>query len=114
MMKQIINEAETVQTSLAVKVDDVIVHYRQCNNFAYEFWVYGVCINESEQEANPWLSCTVDEADTAINEVVKALVDQSYNHGAQWCEKYRDAQRSDIERYAVYSVRVTFYLSDVC
>lgn len=112
MIKQVYNENETVQTSLAVKVDNVLVHYRQCKNFAYEFWVYGVYSDEAAKIKEPWLDCSVTEAKQAIEEVVQALCSQSYDHGAEWRETYREEEFSDVTRYAIYSVRVSFRVRD--
>lgn len=108
MIKQIINPEETIQTSLAVNVDGVIVHYRQCKNFAYEFWVYGVYATETEKVTAPWLVYSIKQAENTINKAVQALCDQSEDHGIKWQEAYREADFGEVSRSSVYLVRVTF------
>lgn len=73
MIKQIINNSQIVQTGLAIEVDGIHVDYcRIHDKFAYKFTIYE----------------TIDSnlIEATIDQVVSAMCDQSYDHGAEWRE----------------------------
>lgn len=75
MIKQIFNPGQIVQTGLAVDVDGIRVDYRKVpGEFAYEFTV--LC----EQSSAP------NSINAAIDQVVGAMLGQSYDHGSEWRE----------------------------
>lgn len=78
MIKQIINPNQIVQTGLAVEVDGIRVDYRRLpGKFAYEFIINLYIIGE---ELRPNL------IEAAIDQIVGAMCDQSFDHGSEWRE----------------------------
>lgn len=77
MIKQINNPGQIVQTGLAVEVDGIRVDYcRIPGKFAYEFTVLLPIYETLEPNL----------IDAAIDQVISAMCDQSYDHGSEWKE----------------------------
>lgn len=104
MIEQALEKKE-VQTGLAVKVDGKRVDYkRREQGFSYEF-VVGI------GEYEDWCK-DVKSAREKVDKLVKAMVSQSYDHGAQWrtTESYEDTTR--VSRYGQYVAIVSFRIRD--
>lgn len=100
MIKQILNPDQIVQTGLAVDVDGIRVDYRKVpGEFAYEFTV--LC----EQSFAP------NSIDVAIDQVVGAMLGQSYDHGSEWRETGVRETSFD-PRTGKYTVTVYFRVKD--
>lgn len=100
MIKQILNPGQIVQTRLAVDVDGIRVDYRKVpGKFAYEFTV--LC----EQSSAP------NSIDVAIDQVVGAMLGQSYDHGSEWRETGVRETSFD-PRTGEYTVTVYFRIKD--
>ena len=100
MIKQIINPGQIVQTGLAVDVNGIRVDYRKVpGKFAYEFTV--LC----EQSSAP------NSIDAAIDQVVGAMLGQSYDHGSEWKETGTRKISFD-PRTGEYTVTVYFRIKD--
>ena len=100
MIKQILNPDEVVQTRLAVDVNGVRVDYKREEDFSYLFWLF---LDDN---------MTAEDCEKIIDEVVFEMEEQSYDHGAQWRESYRQASFDEMERYGTYSCRVYFRVRD--
>lgn len=100
MIKQILNPDEVVQTRLAVDVNGVRVDYKREEDFSYLFWFF---LDDN---------MTAEDCEKIIDEVVFEMEEQSYDHGAQWRESYRQASFDEMERYGTYSCRVYFRVRD--
>ena len=100
MIKQIFNPGQIVQTGLAVDVDGIRVDYRKVpGKFAYELTV--LC----EQSPAP------NSIDAAIDQVVGAMLGQSYDHGSEWRETGVRETSFD-PRTGEYTVTVYFRVKD--
>lgn len=100
MIKQIINSSQIVQTGLAVEVDGIRVDYRRIpGKFAYKFTV-------SVMET---LDLNLIEA--AIDQIVGAMCDQSFDHGSEWRETGIRTTSFD-PRTEEYTVTVYFRIKD--
>lgn len=100
MIKQILNPNETVQTELAVDVNGTRVTYSREEGFSYLFWFF---IEDN---------MTAEDCEKIIDEIVSAMEHQSYDHGAEWRETYRQPTFTDRERYSTYTCRVYFRVRD--
>lgn len=96
MIKQIIAD-EIIQTKMALDVDGLIVSYRKCEDFSYEFWW---TLNDD---------MTADDCKDIIDRIVSLMESQSYDHGASWREIYRKA---NFEDEWTYTCRVYFRKRD--
>lgn len=100
MIKQIINPSQIVQTGLAVEVDGIRVDYRRIpGKFAYKFTI-------SVMET---LDPNLIEA--AIDQVVGAMCNQSYDHGSEWRETGVRETAID-SRTGEYTATVYFRIKD--
>lgn len=90
---------EQIPTELRLKVDDKFdVYYKQLSDkFGYKF------------EFFKHQGVTIELATKITDEIVSRMIDQSYDHGAQWRESgVRDVDNSDFE----LSVTVFFRVRD--
>jgi len=104
IIEQILDKKE-VQTGLAVKVDGKRVDYkRREHGLSYEF-VIGI------GEDKDWCK-DVKEARETVNKLVKAMVSQSYDHGAQWRITELQEDTTGVSRYEQYAAIVSFRVRD--
>lgn len=100
MIKQIINPGQIVQTGLAVDVNGIRVdYYKVPGEFAYQF--IALC----EQSSAP------NSIDAAIDQVIGAMLGQSYDHGSEWRETGLRKTSFD-PRTGQYTVTVYFRIKD--
>lgn len=100
MIKQIIRPDQIVQTGLAVEVDGILVDYcKITGKFAYQFTI--LCEQSSVTNT--------DEA--AIDQVIEAMLGQSYDHGSEWRETGLRETSFD-PRTGQYTVTVYFRIKD--
>ena len=106
MIKQIINESQTVQTTFAVDVNGRQVTYEKLNNeFGYILHtVNGV--NEDKETA-------IKESDAAIDTVIETMCAQSYDHGSEWRLVRKEVDIHLLERYGQYQVTAYFKINDI-
>ena len=85
---------EVIPTSLNLKINDKyqVLYKRVPNEFAYEFEIFGMPQNNKEFP------------DEIIDNIVKRMISQSYDHGSSW----RETSREFIEEFPYYS-GVSFY-----
>lgn len=78
-----------VPTDMRVKVDDnyEVSYVRSIGEFAYEFKVF-----------------PMTGADEAVLQVVDAMEDQSYDHGAEWRRTYVNELPPEDDTYRVFKV----------
>lgn len=100
MIKQILNPDEVVQTRLAVDVNGVRVDYKREEDFSYLFSFF---LDDN---------MTPEECKDIIDEIVQTMEYQSYDHGAEWRERYRQMDFSEKERYGTCTCRVYFRVRD--
>ena len=100
MIKQVLREDEIVQTGLAVDVDGTRVYYKREDDFSYLFWF---TLDDT---------MTAEDCKEIIDKIVNAMEHQSYDHGAEWRETYRQASFDEMEHYGTYSCRVYFRVRD--
>ena len=98
-----ISEDEMIPTQLKLKVNDKYqVNYsRVPGEFAYEFEMFGLPQNRK------------DIADEIIDNIVRKMINQSYDHGASW----RETNREFIEEFSYvdvssYKYKVSFRVRD--
>lgn len=80
---------KTVPIDMRVKVDDKyeVSYVRSIGEFAYEFKVF-----------------PMNGADEAVLQVVAAMEDQSYDHGAEWRRTYINESAPEEDMYRVFKV----------
>lgn len=99
---QVIQSTNPIPTSMQLLVNrEHLVVYRQTDcdklgEFAYRFDVY---------PSDDGVDC-----DKIVSAIVRKMVSQSYDHGAQWRETRR--YRIDKERMSPVSIVVQFYVRD--
>lgn len=99
---QCIQDSLVVQIELRVVVDGLSIRYtRLPDNFAYEFVVNGV--NNQDE---------IDHAHSKIEKVVKAMINQSFDHGCSWRVVDTISNREKVERYHQYIEIVNFRIRD--
>ena len=93
-----IPSSETIPTQLRVKVDGVDVYYDKVpGKFAYTFKFF------------KFQGVTMELAKTIVDELVRRMENQSYDHGAQWRET---ACRNVYEDEYDITITVFFYKRD--
>lgn len=86
---------EIIPTQLRLEVDGKIVVYnRVSDKFAYDFEVY---------------HATREEAEEIVNQIVRKMCYQSYDHGAEWRVINKEIL---YHSYASYTIRVHFRIKD--
>lgn len=104
MIKQVYDKKE-IQTNMMVDVNGVLIQYsRKSDDFAYDFTVN---IGEFEGGAK-----NSDVAKNSIMELISAMINQSYDHGAQWRIEKVETDESLLERYNQYSLSAYFRIKD--
>lgn len=92
---------ETVPTQLRLLANGKIVNYHKVRDkFAYDFTVY---------------HATEEESKEIVDEIVRKMCYQSYDHGAEW----RVTNKEVIETFVISdnytlscTIRVSFYIKD--
>lgn len=72
-----IPKSQTIPTGMRLKVDEEVdvMYERLPNDFGYEFRLF------------PHQGVTAEMATTIVDEIVRKMISQSYDHGAQWRER---------------------------
>jgi hypothetical protein len=106
MIKQIINESQTVQTTFAVDVNGRQVTYEKLNNeFGYILYTV-IGVNEDKETA-------IKESDAAIDTVIETMCAQSYDHGSEWRLVQKEANTDLLDRFGQYLVTAYFEMKDI-
>jgi hypothetical protein len=106
MIKQIINESQTVQTTFAVDVNGRQVTYEKLNNeFGYILHTV-IGVNEDKETA-------IKESDAAIDTVIETMCAQSYDHGSKWQLVQKEVDTDLLDRFGQYLVTAYFEMKDI-
>ena len=90
---------QTIPTRLRLKVDGLDVYYDKVDDaFAYDFTLWG----------------KARENGTAIvDEIVRRLCNQSYDHGSEWRETKREVIEEGVMDWEPIVIRVYFRVKDI-
>lgn len=89
---------ETIPTQFRLKVDGMDVYYDKVyGEFAYDFTLWG--------EAR-------DNSTAIVDEIVRRMCNQSYDHGAEWRERKREIIEQGDEEWSALVIRVYFRIKD--
>ena len=89
---------QTIPTRLRLKVDGLDVYYDAVDGaFAYDFTLWG----EARKKAT-----------AIVDEIVRILCNQSYDHGVEWRETKREVVEEGVMDWEPHVVRVFFRVKD--
>ena len=89
---------QTIPTQLRLKVDGLDVYYNEVEDeFAYDFTLWGKAINN---------------ATAIVDELVRILCYQSYDHGSEWRETKREVIEESGMEWEPLVIRVYFRIKN--
>jgi hypothetical protein len=89
---------EKIPTRLRLLVDGMHVYYNRVeDDFAYDFTLWGKAR---------------DNATDIVNELVRILCSQSFDHGAEWRETKREVIEEGVMDWEATTIRVFFRIKD--
>ena len=97
-VKFFIPSDELIPTRLRLTVDGSHVYYERVHDkFAYDFTLYDDAAKNYK---------------AIVDEIVKTMCEQSYDHGSEWRESRREIISRSEEWYEPVVVRVYFHVKD--
>lgn len=89
---------QTIPTRLRLKVDGMHVYYDKVDGaFAYDFTLWGKAR---------------DNGNAIVDEIVRRMCNESYDHGAEWRETKREVIEEGSEDWETIVIRVYFRVKD--
>ena len=89
---------QTIPTQLRLKVDGLDVYYDKVNDaFTYDFTLWGQARKNGT---------------AIVDEIVRRLCNESYDHGAEWRETKREVIEEGVEDWEPIVIRVYFRVKD--
>ena len=98
MIEQVTRE-QVVQTEMGVRCNDILVHYYESPDaFEYTFHIHE--------------DVTEKDAAAAVAEIVREMMYQSYDHGAEWRQVGNTEYVAPSDRKYVHTFKVKFRIKD--